>query len=145
MNKVGNDVVQGLIAGAVGTAALMVIKSFERKISNGKQDTSMADAASKILNIEIENKERVTKEIQWVYGSCWGIPRALLSIVGLKGFPATALHFSLIYTNVLIMEPALKISPPLKKWSKEKLTMEAVNHFVYALAAGLVCDTISKK
>ena len=145
MNKVRNVVVQGLIAGAVGRAALMMIKSFERKISNGKQDTSMADAASKILNIEIENKERVTKEIQWVYGSCWGIPRALLSMVGLKGFPATAVHFGFIYANVLIMEPAMNIAPPLNKWSKEKLAMEAVNHFVYALAAGLVCDAISKK
>ncbi|MDQ6610310.1 MAG: hypothetical protein M3Y85_10875 [Bacteroidota bacterium] len=144
MSKVGNVLVQGLIAGAVGTAALMMVKWFERKISNEKQDTSMADAASQILDIKIANKVSVTKQIQWVYGTCWGIPRAMLSIGDVKGFPATALHFCFIYANVLIMEPALNIAPPLKRWSKENFAEAAINHFVYALAAGLVYDGLSK-
>lgn len=41
----------------------------------------MDDAASKILNIEIENKKRVAKEYNGCNGTCWGIPRALLSKV----------------------------------------------------------------
>ncbi len=86
MSKIGGVVAQVLIAGAIGTISLVIIKLTEREITNGKQDTTMADAALGILDIEIKNKKRVTKQIQWIYGTCWGIPRALLSMVGLKDF-----------------------------------------------------------
>jgi hypothetical protein len=67
-----------------------------------------------------------------------------MSLLGLKGLPATAIHFVTIYSTALIMPSSLKVAPPLKEWSAKEFVIDAFHHAIYAVAAGLVFDALSE-
>ena len=71
------------------------------------------------------------------------LPRGIMSLLGLKGLPATAIHFGTIYSTALIMPSSLKVAPPLKEWSAKEFAVDALHHAVYAVVAGLVFDALS--
>lgn len=81
--------------------------------------------------------------MHWAYGTTWGITRGIMSLLGLKGLPATAIHFGTIYSTALIMPSSLKVAPPLKEWSAKEFAVDALHHAVYAVVAGLVFDALS--
>lgn len=147
LGKIADEIGKGLVAGFAGTVAITLSQMIEMKITKRKPGTAPADAAEKVLNIKPEapeDKEQFSQEVHWAYGTSWGITRGLLSLLGLKGLPATALHFATVYGTALVMEPTLKVAPPLKKWSAKEILIDALHHAVYAVAAGLVYDAMSE-
>ena len=138
---------KGLMAGAAGTLAITLSQMIEMKITKRKPSTEPADAAQKVLEIKPEteeDKQQFSQQIHWAYGTGWGVPRGILSLFGLKGLPATAIHFATIYSTALIMPSSLKVAPPLKEWSAKEFVIDALHHAVYAIAAGLVFDAMSE-
>ncbi len=138
---------KGLMAGAAGTLAITLSQMIEMKITKRKPSTEPADAAQKVLEVKPEteeNKQQFSQQIHWAYGTSWGVPRGLLSLMGLKGLPATAIHFATVYSTALIMPVELKVAPPLKEWTAKQFVMHAFHHAVYAVAAGLVFDAINE-
>lgn len=91
-----------------------------------------------------EDKKKFSQEVHWAYGTGWGAVRGILSLFGLKGLPATAIHFVTVYGTALVIEPTLKVAPPLKEWEIKTIVTEAIHHAVYAIAAGLVFDAVNK-
>jgi hypothetical protein len=87
---------RGLVAGAVGTAAMTVSSTIEQKRRGREPSTAPADAAMKVLGIEsfcdAAAKTRFSNVVHWAYGSAWGIPRALLDAAGLGPPAASAAH-----------------------------------------------------
>ncbi len=137
---------KGLMAGAAGTLAITLSQMIEMKITKRKPSDAPADAAEKVLEVKPEtedDKQQFSQQIHWAYGTSWGVPRAILSLMGLKGLPATAIHFATIYSTALIMPAKLKVAPPLKEWSVKKFVIDAMHHAVYVIAAGLVFDAMS--
>lgn len=137
---------KGLIAGAAGTLAITLSQTIEMKITKRKPSDEPAEAAEKVLDIKPvteEDKQKFSQEVHWGYGTSWGIPRGVLSLFGLKGLPATAIHFAAIYSTALVMPTQLKVAPPLKEWTPKELVIDAIHHAVYAIAAGLVFDALS--
>jgi hypothetical protein len=137
---------KGLMAGAAGTLAITLSQMIEMKITGRKPSEAPADAAEKVLEVKPEteeDKQQFSQQIHWAYGTSWGIPRGILSLIGLKGLPATAIHFATIYSTALIMPAQLKVVPPLKEWNVKEFVVDALHHAVYAIAAGLVYDAMS--
>jgi len=66
-----------------------------------------------------------------------------MGLLGLKGLPATTLHFATIYAAALVLPSSLKVAPPLKEWSVKEFAVDAWHHAVYAAVAGLVYDALS--
>lgn len=146
IGNVGSAIGKGLIAGAAGTLAITISQMIEMKITGRQPSMAPADAASKVLEIKPEteeDKEQFSQQIHWSYGTSWGIARGIMGLLGLNGLPATALHFGTIYTTALIMEPGLKVAPPVKEWGAKSIAVDALHHAVYAVVAGLVYDAIS--
>ena len=145
--KIASAIGKGLIAGAAGTLAITLSQMIEMKITKRNPSTAPADAAEKVLEVKPEteeDKQQFSKQIHWAYGTSWGITRSVLSLLGLRGLPATTIHFATIYSTALIMPTSLKVAPPLKEWNAQEFIIDALHHAVYAIAAGLVFDTMSE-
>lgn len=145
--NVASSLGKGVIAGAAGTLAITISQMIEMKITKRKPSSEPADAAQKVLEVKPEteeDKQQFSQQIHWAYGTTWGLTRGIMSLFGLKGLPATAIHFATIYSTALIMPAQLKVAPPLKEWSAKQFAIDALHHAVYAIAAGLVFDAISE-
>lgn len=142
----GDALGKGLIAGLVGTAAITLSQTIERKITRKPTSFAPGDAASKALDIEaskMEARKKFSDEVNWVYGTGWGSARGILSLLGLKGFAATAIHWTAIFYTAITIEPDFEVAPPINEWSKKDLAMFALHHLIYAAVAGLVFDAIN--
>lgn len=139
---------KGLIAGLVGTAAITLSQAIERKLTGKPTSFAPGDAASKALDIEaskMEARKKFSDEVNWVYGTSWGSARGMLSLFGLKGLPAAAIHFAAIFYTATTIEPDFEVAPPINEWRKIDLAMFALHHVIYAATAGFVFDAINKK
>lgn len=148
LGKFAGEIGKGLIAGVAGTAAITLSQIIEMKITKREPSTEPADAAEKVLDVKPEtpeDKQKFSQEVHWGYGTAWGIPRGLLGLFGLKGLPATAIHFATIYSTALIMPTQLEVAPPLKDREAKEFLIDALHHAVYAVTAGLVYDAMSEE
>ncbi|HSV10849.1 MAG TPA: hypothetical protein VLI68_08770 [Hanamia sp.] len=139
---------KGLIAGLAGTAAITLSQTIERKITGKPTNFAPGDAASKALDIEaskMEARKKFSDEVNWVYGTSWGSVRGMLSLMGLKGLHATAIHWAAVFYTAITIEPDFEVAPPINEWSKKSIAMFALHHVIYAATAGLVYDAIDKK
>lgn len=147
VGKFGSAIGRGLIAGLAGTAVITLSQKIEREITNRPQSFAPADAAAKALSIEASNREgweKFSKEVHWTYGTLWGTARGLISMFGLKGWKASAIHFAAIYYAALHIEPNFEVAPPINEWSKKEIAIFALHHAVYVVITGLVFDAINK-
>lgn len=144
IDKIGEGIGVGIIAGLAGTVAITLSQMIEMKITGRKPSTAPADAASKVLDIQPKagKKESFSNEVHWAYGTLWGIVRGMLNTCGIRGWAATGVHCTAILGTGLVIEPALKVAPPLKEWKPKDIDIDTIHHIVYAVAAGLVFDAI---
>lgn len=146
LGKAGTAIGRGLIAGLIGTAAITISQLLEEKITRKPSSFAPGDAASYALGIEaskMENRKRFSNEVHWTYGTLWGTMRGFISMTGLHGIPASALHFAAIFYTAVTVEPDFEVAPPLNEWSKQEIALFALHHVVYAAVAGAVFDQIN--
>lgn len=145
LEKAAKAIGIGLIAGLAGTAAITLSQAIEMKLTRRPPSTAPVDAASKVLDIEAtsrQEKQQVSQEIHWAYGTTWGVPRGIIALAGLKGWPATLAHFVAIWGTAQVMLPSLHVSPPITEEEPKAIGIDVLHHAVYAVAAGLVYDAI---
>ena len=132
---------RGLVAGAIGTAAMTVSSTLEQKAREREASTAPADAAMKLLGIESfcddGAKSRFSNAVHWAYGTAWGVPRALLDRAGLSPAAATAAHGGALWGSEQVMLPALGVAPPLWEWGAAEVAIDAGHHLVYTVATSL--------
>ncbi len=140
MGDVAAAIGKGLVAGAVGTAAMTLSSTLEMKARHREASSAPADAASKVLGVHPEGdkaKARFSTGVHWAYGTSWGAVRGLLSAVGLPGPAATIAHFGLVWGSETQMLPKLDVAPPITEWGSTEVAIDVGHHAVYALATGL--------
>ncbi len=139
---------QGLLAGAIGTAAMTVSSTIEMKLRNRAPSTAPAEAAAKVLGVEPKGEkeeQRFSNAVHWSYGTAWGVPRGLLGLTGLSRPAATVLHFGMVWGAALLMLPGLKVAPPPNQWGAKELATDALHHLVYASAVGFALQVSTRK
>ncbi|WP_234733582.1 hypothetical protein [Tellurirhabdus bombi] len=145
MKELGTAIGVGILAGFAGTVAITISQMIEMQITKRPASTVPADAVSKVLDVKPvrkAKKEQVSQEIHWTYGTAWGIPRGVLALAGVKGWPATLAHFVAIWGAELVMLPSLDLAPPVTEAKPETTAIDGLHHAVYALAAGIAYDAI---
>ncbi len=137
----------GLLAGLAGTAAMNFSKKITEKISGNKHDEAIVAIAKKIFHYypSKDKEPGFVNVITYSYGSANGIIRSFLSSAGIKNFAATAIHFGIISSMVVLVEPMFNVAPPINKRKTLKLAMNLFHHAVYTAVSGLVFDSIIKK
>lgn len=146
LGNLGTLIGRGLIAGLAGTAAITISQWAETKMNKKPPGFAPADAASTAFGIEastMETRASFSKKVHWVYGTTWGIPRALLSTLNIKGLPASAIYFAALFYTALTIEPDFEVSPPVDEWSKKDISIDALHHLIYVAAVGWVFEAIN--
>lgn len=138
---------RGVLSGAAGTAALTAFQMLEMRSRDREPSTAPAEAVEKVLDIEPKDdraEQRLANVAHWSYGTAWGIPRAVLGAIGLRGPWGSALHFGMVWGAALVLLPGLDVAPPPKDWGREELLRDALRHAVYAAAAGIAYGWLSR-
>jgi hypothetical protein len=144
----GVEIGLGLAAGFVGTAVLTAIQILRIRATGGEPSTAAAQGLEKTLRVKPENDEaqqRLNNIVHWSYGSTWGIARAILAARGIRGLPATVLHLGAVWGTALVMLPAMKLAPPVRKWGGKALASDLAQHAAYAVAAGITYDRLATR
>ncbi|MFD1255493.1 hypothetical protein ACFQ3S_01685 [Mucilaginibacter terrae] len=145
LGELASAVGKGLLAGLAGTVAITVSQMIEMKITGRGPSEAPVKVASEILGAAPANegeKEKLGNEVHFAYGTSWGAVRGLLGLAGLKGIPATLVHFGAIWATELIMLPKYDAAPPVDEQEPKSLAIDALHHAVYAVATGLVYDAL---
>jgi hypothetical protein len=106
------DIGIGLVAGAVGTAAMTVSSTVEMRLRGREPSTVPAQAAGRILGVAPtgeHERRRIATFVHWGYGTGWGAARGLIGALGVRGSGATALFFAVVWCTELVTLPALDI------------------------------------
>ncbi len=141
-----NTICRGLLAGFGGTVARNISKKIEESITGKKRSNATVKAVEKVFNIQPSknNKELFTKSIVYGYGSANGIIRSALSLAGIKGLSATTLHYAIICTTVITVEPMLDVAPPITQRNPGEVAAEFFHHAVYAIVTGVVFNALTE-
>jgi len=145
LGELAGAIGKGLLAGLAGTAAITLSQMIEMKITKREPSEAPVKVASQVTGAapaDESQKEKLSNEIHYAYGTSWGVVRGLLGLAGLKGLPATLVHFGAIWATELIMLPKYDAAPPVDEQEPKSLAIDALHHAVYAVAAGLAYDAL---
>ena len=145
LGELAGAIGKGLLAGLAGTAAITLSQMIEMKITKREPSDAPVKVASQITGAapaDDSQKEKLNNEIHYAYGTSWGIVRGLLGFAGLKGLPATLVHFGAIWATELVMLPKYDAAPPVNEQEPKSVAIDALHHAVYAVAAGLAYDAL---
>jgi hypothetical protein len=147
VSEIPAEIGKGLVAGAVGTAAMTVSSPLEARMRGRAPSSAPARATAKVLGIkEFEDgvaQARFNDLAHWGYGTGWGVVRGVLAAAGLSPKGATIAHGAAIYGAAQVTLPALEIAPPAIFSDKQEIAIDAFHHAVYAASTGLAYQLIS--
>lgn len=144
---IASAVGKGLLAGLAGTAAITLSSTLEMKLRGRGPSDAPAEAVSKLTGIEPESeraKKRISNIAHWTYGTLWGGFRGLLSAFGLRGVPASAVHFAAVWGAALVMLPSLNVAPPVTEQGAKEIAIDGLHHAAYASAAGAAFELLER-
>ncbi|MCC8407928.1 hypothetical protein LJ707_03240 [Mucilaginibacter sp. UR6-1] len=145
LGELGSAIGKGILAGLAGTAAITLSQLVEMKITKREPSEATLKVVKETADVEPvneEQKEKVSQEIHWAYGTAWGVARGLISLTGLKGLPATAVHFAAVWGTALVLLPKYNAAPPINEEEPKAVAIDALHHAVYATAAGFAFDAL---
>jgi hypothetical protein len=118
--KIGSAIGKGLVAGLVGTAAMTAANTLEGKLL-GRPRKHPA---------------------YWGNGAVWGLARPLLRAAGLSPGASTAAQLAGAWSSEQVLLPALALAPPSMVLGRRELALDAWNHALYAVAAGVAYELL---
>jgi len=145
LGELGSALGKGLLAGIAATAAMTFSQMIEMKITQrGPSDApvKVAEDTAGIKPASQEDKQKLSQELHWSYGTAWGVARGLIGLTGLKGWPATLVHFGAVWGTALIMLPKHDAAKPINEQEPKEIAIDAFHHAVYAVTAGLAYDAL---
>jgi hypothetical protein len=138
--RIADAVGRGLLAGAVGTAAMTLSGALEARWRRRAPSMAPGRAAAHVLGIEEFEDEKARQRFNdlshWAYGTGWGVPRGLLGMTRTGSATATVLHGGLVWGTAQIALPALDVAPPFVFRPREEIAINLLHHAVYAAATG---------
>ncbi len=121
LGALGAAIGKGLLAGIAATAAMTLSQMIEMKITKRKPSNATVKVAEDTAGIKPATKEdeqKLSQELHWGYGTAWGVARGIIGLTGLKGLPATLVHFGAVWGTALIMLPKHNAAKPINERTK---------------------------
>jgi hypothetical protein len=145
LGELGSAIGKGLLAGLAATAAITISQMIEMKITKREPSDAPVKVASETIAVKPatkDQKEQLSQELHWAYGTGWGAARGIIALTGLKGWKATAVHFAAIWGSSMIMLPMFNAAPPIYEEDATAIAIDGFHHAVYAIAAGITYDAL---
>jgi hypothetical protein len=147
LTKAASAIGDGLVAGALGTAAMTASSSLEARLRHRAPSSAPARATAKALGIAEFDSElaraRFNDLSHWAYGTCWGVVRGALGVAGVAPARATVAHGAAVWGSAAVTLPALDVAPPFVFWGRKEVAIDVLHHTVYAVATGLAYELIA--
>jgi hypothetical protein len=149
LRGIATEVGKGLIAGFVGTVAITVATTIEKKLRKRPASSAPADAADKVLHVQPRDeagKSRLGNVVHYAYGTGWGLGRAVLAAAFYaasgrrwrrrhgRSLLEPVAFFGAVWGAALAMLPALGLAKPFWRWGAKEVAIDAFHHGVYAAA-----------
>lgn len=138
LTQAAENIGKGLVAGAVGTAAMTLSSTLEAKARNRGASTAPATAASSVLGVkpvDSDAESRFNNLVHWGYGTGLGAVRGLISTTGLGPAGATAAHLGTVWGAEQAVLPATGAAPPITEWGPKEIAIDLLHHAVYVAGA----------
>jgi hypothetical protein len=145
LGALGSAIGKGLLAGIAATAVMTLSQMIEMKITKRQASDAPVKVAEDTAGVKPatpQDKKQLSQELHWSYGTAWGAARGLIGLTGLKGIPATLLHFGAVWGTALIMLPKHNAAKPINEQEPKDIAIDVLHHGVYAITAGLVYNTL---
>ncbi|WP_374950450.1 hypothetical protein [Mucilaginibacter sp.] len=145
LGALGGAIGKGLLAGIAATAAMTLSQMIEMKLTKREPSDAtlkVAEDTAAVKPSSEDEKQLLSQEIHWSYGTAWGVARGLIGLTGLKGLPATLLHFGAVWGTALVMLPKHDAAKPINEQEPKEIAIDVLHHAVYAAVAGLVYDAL---
>ncbi len=141
-----SSLVQGALSGLIGTAAMTAAQTAEIRMTGREPSLVPGQVASKLLRLKPEDDDamsRISMRMHWAHGMTMGVVRGLIGQSGLRGGPAAASHFALMWGGDIMLYKVLGIAPWPWQWSLEELTPDVLHKGIYAVVTGAAYDRLS--
>lgn len=134
----------GMLAGAVGTAAMTLTQRLEMSLSGRAGSTVPGQVGAHLVPgagpASPGDVARLNGPVHWGHGIAMGALRGVLDVAGLTGPSASAAHFALVWVGDAALYRALGIADVPWRWSPDALRTDLLHKGVYAAVTGAVYD-----
>lgn len=142
-----NNIVRGMVAGLVGTAAMTLTERLEIAISGRPSSTVPGQVGSHLIPgkdpASTTDVQGLNAPVHWAHGVSMGAVRGLLDSAGLTGPAATAAHFALLWGGDATLYTTLGVADAPWHWSAGELASDLLHKGFYAVVTGEVYDSLS--
>jgi uncharacterized membrane protein len=129
--------VRGLLAAAVGTAAMTSVQVAYLSASGGEPSSAPGDAGRKLIDVPRDRRAAFNQVMHMLYGTSWGAPLGLLA----RSRPINGLLFGAAVWGVSLVElPLLDVAPPPWRQDPAALARDLAFHLVYGSATAAVLN-----
>jgi hypothetical protein len=136
---------RGLLAGLVGSAAMIVAEKVERAVT-GRPNSHVPEHGLERLPVRPARPDRERLRMDWAMrwgqGMALGAVRALLADRGIRGPVGSFVLLSLRLLSDQALENATGVEAPPGTWSDSERAVELLPKAVYAFATGAVADAL---
>lgn len=130
-------VVRGLLAAAVGTAAMTSVQVAYLSASGGEPSSAPGDVGRKLIDVPRDRRAAFNQAMHMLYGTSWGAPLGLLA----RWRPINGLLFGAAVWGVSLVElPLLDVAPPPWRQDPAALARDLAFHLVYGSATAAVLN-----
>ncbi len=137
------DVGRGALAGVAGSVVMTAFqKLVEMPISEREDSYGPAELAEKLLPVRPQSATGrwwLNYATHTALGAMWGAAYGVVAHKGLRGAPGAAVTFAAIYSQDLVMIPALGLGKPWE-WSRKDWTIDVLDKVVVIAATGAIYD-----
>lgn len=138
---------RGMLAGAVGTAAMTLSERLEMTVTGRQASRVPGEVAAHLLPGKspgaASDVEQLNTPMHWAHGITMGAARGLLDASGMRGPSATAAHFALVWGGDALLYRALGVADVPWRWSGDELAADMLHKGVYAVVTGAVYDALA--
>jgi hypothetical protein len=141
----GGVIARGLLAGAVGVAAMTLAEKLEQAVTGRPNSFVPAHTLERLLGLEPKpDEERLGMNwaMHWGQGILLGAVRALMAERGVRGPAGSFLFLNLRLLNDQTFENATGVGAPPWTWPADEQAVDILHKAIYAYATGLAADTL---
>jgi hypothetical protein len=144
----GEVLARGLLAGAVGVAAMTLAEKLEQALTKRPTSYVPAHTLERLLGLpEKPDSERLLLNwvMHWGQGIALGAVRALMAERGIRGPVGSFLFLNLRLLNDQTLENATGVGAPPWTWPVDEQVIDLLHKAIYAYATGAVADRLVER
>ena len=138
---------RGMVAGAVGTAAMTVSERLEMAVTGRPGSQTPGKVGAHLTPRKDPDSPsdvaQLNSAVHWVHGITMGGLRGVLDLAGTRGSQASLAHFALLWGGDAALYTALGVAEPPWRWSGDELATDMLHKGVYAAVTGVAYDALA--